>query len=222
MADYYPLIARAIAGLDPSASGEARRALYERARTALIGQLRGVQPALTEAEITRERLALEDAVRRVEADAAKRARPDALRAAASPVRRDAPRPGDSLRDSVRSPRPPLGPLPSRERDTAPLAPEPRPTRNLRADPPPRSEPLRAETPRSPAPPPRDLRAPEPRRNDTQRPMDSRRHHSRGMVQSKGPHTMGPGQSRARTSGRAGARPAYADSQFPGARKSRHQ
>ena len=168
MADYYPLIARAIAGLDPSASGEARRALYERARTALIGQLRGVQPALTEAEITRERLALEDAVRRVEADAAKRARPDALRAAASPpVRRDAPRPGDSLRDSVRSPRPPLGPLPSRERDTAPLAPEPRPTRNLRADPPPRSEPLRAETPRSPAPPPRDLRAPEPRRNDTQ-------------------------------------------------------
>src|SRR5216684_3269399 len=32
MADYYPLIARAIAGLDPSAPGESRRALYERAR----------------------------------------------------------------------------------------------------------------------------------------------------------------------------------------------
>jgi hypothetical protein len=31
MADYYPLIARAIAGLDPSAPGESRRALYERA-----------------------------------------------------------------------------------------------------------------------------------------------------------------------------------------------
>ncbi len=30
MADYYPLIARAIAGLDPSAPGESRRALYER------------------------------------------------------------------------------------------------------------------------------------------------------------------------------------------------
>ena len=27
MADYYPLIARAIAGLDPSAPGESRRAL---------------------------------------------------------------------------------------------------------------------------------------------------------------------------------------------------
>ena len=35
MADYYPLIARAIAGLDPSAPGESRRALYERARAAL-------------------------------------------------------------------------------------------------------------------------------------------------------------------------------------------
>ena len=46
MADYYPLIARAIAGLDPSAPGESRRALYERARSALIAQLRSVQPPL--------------------------------------------------------------------------------------------------------------------------------------------------------------------------------
>src|ERR1700724_1640333 len=38
MADYYPLIARAISGLDPSAPGESRRALYERARAALIAQ----------------------------------------------------------------------------------------------------------------------------------------------------------------------------------------
>ena len=47
MADYYPLIARAIAGLDPNAPGESRRALYERARTALIAQLRSVQPPLS-------------------------------------------------------------------------------------------------------------------------------------------------------------------------------
>src|SRR5437763_1919839 len=46
MADYYPLIARAISGLDPSAPGESRRALYERARAALIAQLRSVQPPL--------------------------------------------------------------------------------------------------------------------------------------------------------------------------------
>jgi hypothetical protein len=81
MADYYPLIARAIAGLDPSAPGESRRALYERARAALIAQLRSVQPPLSESEITRERLSLEEAVRKVESEAAQRAR-DASRAAA--------------------------------------------------------------------------------------------------------------------------------------------
>src|SRR5207342_2831510 len=74
MADYYPLIARAIAGLDPNAPGESSRALYERARTALIAQLRSVQPPLSESEITRERLSLEEAVRKVESEAAQRAR----------------------------------------------------------------------------------------------------------------------------------------------------
>ena len=81
MADYYPLIARAIAGLDPSAPGESRRALYERARSALIAQLRSVQPPLSESEITRERLSLEEAVRKVESEAAQRAREPRGRAA---------------------------------------------------------------------------------------------------------------------------------------------
>lgn len=84
MADYYPLISRAIAGLDPSAPGESRRALYERARSALIAQLRSVQPPLTESEITRERLSLEEAVRKVESEAAQRARGLAGRPAPSP------------------------------------------------------------------------------------------------------------------------------------------
>ncbi len=74
MADYYPLIARAISGLDPSAPAESRRALYERARAALIAQLRGVQPPLSESEVARERLALEEAVRTVESEAAQRTR----------------------------------------------------------------------------------------------------------------------------------------------------
>src|SRR5437762_10571262 len=73
MADYHPLIARAVAGLEKS-TGEARRALYERARTALVAQLRGVVPALEESEITRERLALEEAIRKVEAESARHAR----------------------------------------------------------------------------------------------------------------------------------------------------
>src|ERR1700745_2659760 len=80
MADYYPLIARPIAGLGPSAPGESRLALDERARTALIAQLRSVQPPLSESEITRERLSLEEAVRKVESEAAQRAR-DASRGA---------------------------------------------------------------------------------------------------------------------------------------------
>jgi hypothetical protein len=74
MADYYPLIRKAVAGLDPEASGESRRALYERAHAALQAQLRTTDPPFTEAEIARERLALEEAVRRVEEEAAQRAR----------------------------------------------------------------------------------------------------------------------------------------------------
>jgi hypothetical protein len=66
MADYYPLIVRAIAGLGANTPGESRRALYERARAALISQLRSVEPALSESEITGERLALEEAIRSVE------------------------------------------------------------------------------------------------------------------------------------------------------------
>ncbi|HET7383468.1 MAG TPA: hypothetical protein VFJ59_12910 [Pseudolabrys sp.] len=75
MADYYPLIARAVGGLDKN-TGENRRALYDRARAALVSQLRGVEPALDETDITRERLALEEAIRKVEAEAAKRSRTD--------------------------------------------------------------------------------------------------------------------------------------------------
>src|SRR5579885_3406992 len=98
MADYYPLIARAIAGLDPSAPGESRRALYERARAALIAQLRSVDPPLSESEITRERLSLEEAVRKVESEAAQRAR-DATRDGS---RSDRARAGDAFRANTRA------------------------------------------------------------------------------------------------------------------------
>src|SRR4051812_42459605 len=111
MADYYPLIARAIAGLDPSAPGESRRALYERARAALIAQLRSVQPPLSETEITRERLSLEEAVRKVESEAAQRAR-DLGRAGAA-ASGDRARAGDAFRANNRSiARPGEGPPPS--------------------------------------------------------------------------------------------------------------
>lgn len=78
MTDYYPLIVRAVAALDKN-SGEARRGLYERARGALVAQLRGLDPPLTESEITRERLSLEEAIRRVEAESARRFRSEPQR-----------------------------------------------------------------------------------------------------------------------------------------------
>jgi hypothetical protein len=106
MADYQPLILRAVEGLDKNTS-ENRRALYERARTALVAQLRGVVPALEESEITRERLALEEAIRKVEAESARRAReaprpPPPKRPVEPPVVRTAPPP---------PPPPPPPPLP---------------------------------------------------------------------------------------------------------------
>jgi hypothetical protein len=74
MADYYPLISRAVGGLDIN-TGENRRALYERARAALLQQLRGATPALDEEQIGRERQALEEAIRKVEAEAAQSEKP---------------------------------------------------------------------------------------------------------------------------------------------------
>ena len=128
MADYYPLIARAIAGLDPSAPGESRRALYERARAALIAQLRSVEPPLSESEITRERLSLEEAVRKVESEAAQRAREasrstdptrtasrasSSLRSGARPAARPTEPAAASAAPRSRQPSPP--PLPRNER-----------------------------------------------------------------------------------------------------------
>jgi hypothetical protein len=69
--DYQSLIARAVEGL-ASSKGETRRALYERARTALVTQLRAVDPPLSESVIAKERFALESAIREVEADAARK------------------------------------------------------------------------------------------------------------------------------------------------------
>jgi hypothetical protein len=167
MADYYPLIARAIAGLDPSAPGESRRALYERARAALIAQLRSVQPPLSESEITRERLSLEEAVRKVESEAAQRARDasrggaragDAFRATTRPNSRpgetapspSAPSPSASSTSQAprsrppappRNERPPLGQEDRQGQDRQ----DPRSQRNQRTDPP-RSQPQPPQIP----------------------------------------------------------------------------
>jgi hypothetical protein len=72
MTEYLTLIQRAVNGLAKNDTDE-RRALYERARAALLAQLRSVEPALSGAEITKERLALEEAIHKVEAEATRKA-----------------------------------------------------------------------------------------------------------------------------------------------------
>jgi hypothetical protein len=181
MADYYPLIARAIAGLDPNAPGESRRALYERARTALIAQLRSVQPPLSESEITRERLSLEEAVRKVESEAAQRAREASRPGGGS----GPPRGGDAFRRANARPPEPAGPpgappgaqrprppsqSPSREARPPLGQDEQRPPRNLRADAPPPGAPR----PQPPQIPMQDavLPPPPPRGNGPRRGPDN--------------------------------------------------
>jgi len=135
MADYHPLISRAVEGLGAS-SGEARRALYERARAALVAQLRAIEPALSEADITRERLALEDAIRKVEAESARKARAE-------------PRPAA----------PPWRPPPATTRPQMPPAPAMPPRRERPIVPPgeipapPRADPAHTERQRFEPPPP---------------------------------------------------------------------
>ncbi|MCP4380677.1 MAG: hypothetical protein GY798_04530 [Hyphomicrobiales bacterium] len=69
MAEYYTVLKRAVVGVDPNVP-DARRAVYDKARNALIGQLKAVDPPLTTGEISRQRLELEEAIRRVERETA--------------------------------------------------------------------------------------------------------------------------------------------------------
>ena len=66
MADYYPLLARALDAL-PDRTPAMRRAVYDRARNALVAQLRSIDPPLSEDDIDTERRALDTAITRLEA-----------------------------------------------------------------------------------------------------------------------------------------------------------
>jgi hypothetical protein len=128
MADYHPLISRAVAALEKN-SGENRRALYERARAALLAQLRGVTPPLDESDITRERLALEDSIRKVEAESARQFVETSRQAPASKIRSMPSRPADSrLREeppAPKTPSPEAPPVEPRQRkEVEPPAPPP--------------------------------------------------------------------------------------------------
>ncbi len=67
MAEYYPLLAKAVASL-PNSTLESRKVVYERARKALIGQLRMLHPPVPDDDIERESIALDAAVARLEGE----------------------------------------------------------------------------------------------------------------------------------------------------------
>jgi hypothetical protein len=68
MGDYYTMMAKVVGALDPN-TGNARRLLYERARAAVLAELRGADPALDPSDIMAAQMLLELAIGEVEADA---------------------------------------------------------------------------------------------------------------------------------------------------------
>src|SRR5580692_106867 len=66
MADYHSLLTRAVANLPNSGTPATRGAIYERARKALLEQLRSLRPPLPESDITREETALDAAIAEIE------------------------------------------------------------------------------------------------------------------------------------------------------------
>jgi hypothetical protein len=105
MADYYPLLAKAVAGLTDS-SAEARHAIYERARRALFGQLRNLDPPVPEEAIEREAQALERAVAQLETELTSRSGPGNGAVSVEP--------------DLASSGPPAAAIPALEPSTAPL------------------------------------------------------------------------------------------------------
>lgn len=73
MTDFYSVLQRAVASL-PDGSGPQRRAVYDKARKALLKQLQSFDPPLPSADVTAQRLALEDAIRKIENEIARQIR----------------------------------------------------------------------------------------------------------------------------------------------------
>ena len=138
MADYYPLLAKALANLPSRSAPSARRVIYDRARKALIGQLRSIQPPMSEEDIAKEDTALDLAIARLETEYG------APPATSPPT----PRPESPPAASAKTPAPPPTPAaaPKPAPAPAPAAQPPRP-----ATPPP--GPSSTQPPKPPLSPP---------------------------------------------------------------------
>ena len=161
MADYQSLLTRAVANLPSMSSAATRQAIYDRARKALLTQLRTLRPPLPESDIAREEKALDQAIALVEA---KFGATELGSLGADPPRPPpTPRRRAQLRRQVRR-RSDL-PLPLRPAQAAPTAPAraappPIPQRQPAARPPDQQTPPRPAPTRPIAPPsaPQNLNA----------------------------------------------------------------
>lgn len=155
MTDYYAVLKKAVSGFE-SESGDARRSVYDKARTALIGQLKSIDPPLTTSEISRQRLELEEAIRKVEREASA-ARPAPVRVSAAAAVAEAlavtpepvePEPVEQLEEELEAeiapPPPPPQPTPAPQ----PVVARPRPAAE-----PPRQQPVAPTPAPAPAAPP---------------------------------------------------------------------
>ena len=105
MAEYYPLLAKAVGSL-PNSTPETRRVVYERARKALIGQLRTLHPPVPEDDIERESVELDRAIQRLERELASGgiptpagAAPPVVKSSPAPIASRPPRPASVLPDA---------------------------------------------------------------------------------------------------------------------------
>ena len=154
MAEYYPLLARAIAGL-PQSTPDARRAIYDRARSALIGQLRAVQPPIAEDDIQRESRMLDDAIARLEqeikASAPQPVAPPAPQPQAAPPQNPAPQNPPPPPPPKAAPQAAQTAAPQAAQPAAPEAPGPADAAARRTEPP-VVRPTMTTAPRSALPP----------------------------------------------------------------------
>jgi hypothetical protein len=151
MADYYPLLAKALANLPSRTAPTARRAIYERARKALIGQLRSIQPPMPETDIAGEDAALDRAIARLEAEyGAQSTPPPVAPAAAASTRTPPAAPSSSSaarpNPSLTPPSPAPGPRPPAAAPTTGAGP---PQRSPAASPRPASTPAAPHAATSP-------------------------------------------------------------------------
>ncbi len=116
MADYQSLLTRAVANLPPTSAAASRQAIYDRARRALVTQLRSLRPPLPESDIAREETALDKAIAAVEANFAPTdAPPPADAPPSAPVHAPPP-------SAAKSPPPPAAKAPYAPAARAPYAP----------------------------------------------------------------------------------------------------